>query len=84
MSRRALTLSKTESKVLKWEVWTDMWIRKTSLPFEKVLTTPENMNINSFRPLQQPGQGGENIPILEMGKPRHKTKSFSEELGASH
>lgn len=27
--------------------------------------------INSFKPLQQPLQVGDNIPILEMGKPRH-------------
>lgn len=54
VSGRALTLSETKSKVLKWEVWTDTWVQKTSLPFEKVLTKPENRNINSFRPLQQP------------------------------
>lgn len=36
--------------------------------------------INSFKPLQQPLQVGDNIPILEMGKPRHRTKPLSEEL----
>lgn len=30
-SGRALTLDKTKSKVLKWEVGTDTWIHKTSL-----------------------------------------------------
>lgn len=83
MSRRALTLSETKSEVPKWPVWTDPWIQKTSPPFEKVLTKSGNGNSNSFRPLQQPGQGGRAIPILEIGKTRHGTKALSEEPGAS-
>lgn len=83
VSRRALTLSETKSEVPKWPVWTDPWIQKTSPPFEKVLTKPGNANSNSFRPLQQPGQGGRAIPILEMGKLRHGAKTLSEEPGAS-
>lgn len=49
-----------------------------SPPVQKPLTKPRNTN--SLKPLQHPWQVGENIPISETGKPRHKIKSFSEEL----
>ena len=49
-----------------------------SPPVEKPLTKPRNTN--SFKHLQHPWQVGENIPISETGKPRHRIKSFSEEL----
>lgn len=82
-------VSEAKSKVLSWEGWADTQMQKllcylyVSAPlFEKLLT--KSRNSNSFKPLQQPLQRGENIPILEMGTPRHRTKSVSEELRNPH
>lgn len=85
-SRRALGLHEANSKVLNWEVWTDTQIQKfpavcICLSLSLRSSSPNlQILINSFKSLHQPLQVGENTLILEMGKPRHRTKPLSEEL----